>query len=122
MNEAATMLRELSEPWSSGEYVKTAIDRAARLASLNYWRAFDIWYGKARRVEEFELDQIREALRIKNEKAAKNEFHDLKLRLAKLESALSASSDPDFHRPSIDFAREQMREFGRNHRPLDRKR
>jgi hypothetical protein len=122
MNEAATLLRELSEPWSSGEYVKTAIDRAARLASLTYWRAFDIWYGKARRVEEFELDQIRDALRIKNEKAAKNEFHDLKLRLAKLESALSASSDPDFHRPSIDFAREQMREFGRNHRPLDRKR
>lgn len=119
---ASSMLRELSEPWPSGERVKSAIDRAARLASLHYWRAFDIWYRKARRVEEFELDQIREALRIKSEKAAKNEFHDLKLRLAKLESALSSSSDPDFHRPSIDFAREQMREFGRNHRPMDRKR
>lgn len=121
MNDASTMLRELSEPWTSGEYVKSAIDRAARLSGLHYWRAFDLWYRKARRVEEYELDQIREALRIKNEKAAKNELHDLKLRLARLESLL-ASGDADFHSPSIDFAREQMRSVGRMGRAVDRKR
>ena len=112
MSDAATMLRELSEPWGSGEYVKSAIDRAARLASLTYWRAFDIWYRKARRVEPHEIEQIAEALRIKNEKAARNELHDLKLRLARLEASLS-QGDADFHRPSIDFAREAVRRAGR---------
>lgn len=119
---AASLLRELSEPWASGEYVKSAIDRTAKLCGLSYWRAFDIWYRKARRVEQFEIDQISEALRLKQEKAAKNELHDLKLRLARLEAQLSASSDPDFHRPSIDFARDQMRGAGGVGRPMARKR
>lgn len=122
MTDAAAMLRELSEPWGSGEYVKNAIERAGKLASLSYWRAFDIWYRKARRVEQFEIDQISEALRLKQEKAAKNELHDLKLRLAKLEAQLSSSMDPDFHRPSIDFARDQMRDLGGMGRPVARKR
>src|SRR5580698_10027820 len=76
---ASNLLRELSLPRPAGEFVKIAIDRAARLARLQYWRAFDLWYKKARTVEEYELDQIREALRIKNEKAARNELHEVKL-------------------------------------------
>jgi hypothetical protein len=108
---ASNMLRELSEPWSSGEKVKSALDRTARTARLSYWRAFDIWYRKARRVEDYEIAQIAEALRIKNERAAKNELHELKLRLARLEALVS--SDADFHSPTIDFARETMRRAGR---------
>jgi len=112
MSDAALMLRELSYPWEPGEKIKSVIDRTSRMCRLSYWRAFDIWYRKARRVEDYEIAQIAEALRIKNEKAARNELHELKLRLARLEASLS-SGDQDFHRPSIDFARDAMRKAGR---------
>ena len=69
---ASNLLKELSLPRPPGEFVRNAIDRSARLAKLTYWRGFDLWYRKARRVEQYELDQIREALRIKNERAARN--------------------------------------------------
>lgn len=104
MADAALMLRELSLPWASGERIKSVLDRTSRLARLTYWRTYDIWYGKARRIEPREIEQIAEALRIKNEKAARNEFHDLKFRLAKLEALLS-TRDPDFHSPDIDHLR-----------------
>ena len=111
MADAAVMLRELSEPWSSGERVKTAIDRAARLAQLSYWRTFDIWYRKARKVEDYEIAQIAEALRIKNEKAARNELHQAKLILARLEARLN-SGDADFYRADIDGLRAQTSGMG----------
>lgn len=120
MPDAAVMLRELSEPWASGERIKTVLDRTSRLARLTYWRTFDIWYGKARRIEPHEIDQIAEALRIKNEKSARNEFHDLKLRLARLEASLSAR-DADFHSPSIDHARDVVRGLGSSHSAVARK-
>jgi hypothetical protein len=56
------MTRELSEPWASGERVKSAINRAARLARLTYWRTYELWYRKARRVEVYDIEQIQEAL------------------------------------------------------------
>src|SRR5688572_10957910 len=86
LNDAADGLRALSEPWSSGERVKTAIGRAARLAGLSYWRAFDIWYRKARRVEPYEVDAIVDVLISKDAKDARHEFQELRLRLARLES------------------------------------
>ena len=113
MSDASAMLRELSEPWGSGERVKTAIDRAARLARLTYWRTWDIWYRKARRVETYEIEQIKEALRIKNEKAARNELHDLKTRLAILEARLN-SGDAEFYRADIDGLRAQSSGMGRS--------
>ena len=111
MSDAALMLRELSEPWTSGERMKSVLDRTARLAKLTYWSTSDIWYRKARRVEQHELEQIAEALRIKKERAARNEFHELKTRLARLEASLSAR-DENFHSPDINFVREQMRRPG----------
>lgn len=120
MSDAATMLRELSYPWEPGERIKTIIDRTSRLCRLSYWRTFDIWYRKARKVEDYEIAQIAEALRIKTEKAARNEFHDLKLRLARLEAAM-ASQDANFHSPSIDFARDMVRQLGGSHRAVGRK-
>jgi hypothetical protein len=110
-------LRELADPRPGGDRVKAAIDRAAKRAGLSYWRAFDIWYGKARRVEEFERDAISEALNKKREEAARNEFHELKTRLLRLESIL-VQTDPDFHRPTVDGVREQMRGLGGGNRTL----
>jgi hypothetical protein len=120
MSDAALMLRELSQPWASGERIKSVLDRTSRLASLTYWRTYDIWYGKARRIEPHEIEQIAEALRIKHERAARNEFHELKVRLARLEASLS-SRDPDFHSPDIDHLRAVDRQFGGKGRALDRR-
>ena len=111
MSDAATMLRELSYPWEPGERVKVIIDRTSKACRLTYWRTFDLWYRKARKVEDYEIAQIAEALRIKNERAARNEFHELKLRLARLEASLSAR-DPDFHSPALDRPRDMVRQFG----------
>ncbi len=119
-SQAALMLRELSLPWSTGERIKTVLDRTSRLARLTYWRTYDIWYGKARRVEPHEIAQIAEALRIKTEKAARNEFHELKVRLARLEARL-LSGDADFHSPAIDYARDMVRGPGNQDRPVARR-
>ena len=112
MSDASVMLRGLSEQRSSGEFVKNAIDRAARAAGLGYWRAFDIWYDKARKVEEYEIDAIKEALRIKNERAAWNELHQAKLLLAQVEARLNNATDADFHQPYLDGLRAQTSGMG----------
>jgi len=117
MTDISASLRELSEPWERGDKIKAAIARAARAADLTYWRAFDIWYGKARRIELAEINRIEAALRRKSEEHARNELHDLRTRLLRLE-ALLIQTDPDFHRPTIDQTREAVRDLGRNDRPV----
>lgn len=119
MIDTATALRELAEPRSPDEFIKNAIERAANRAGLAYWRAFDIWYGKARQVRDFEIKAVFAALEKKQREAARNEFHELKTRLAILEGRLH-QIDPDFHSPTIDQAREQMRGLGAVARPRTR--
>jgi hypothetical protein len=120
MSDAAMMLRELSYPWQPGERIKNILDRTSRMCRLSYWRTYDIWYRKARRIESYELAQIAEALRIKNERAARNEFHELKIRLARLETALLAR-DPDFHSEDVDVLRALSREPGGTNGSLGRR-
>lgn len=110
-------LKELAEPRPGGDRTKQAIDRAARRAGLSYWRTFDLWYGKARRIEPFEIDAITDALQRKRKEATRNELHELRTRLARLESLL-AQTDPDFHRPTIDRLRESAGGFGGMDRSL----
>ena len=93
MTDLAAALRELAQPLSFGDPVKAAIDRAARRSGLSYWRAFDIWYGKARRVEPDECVRINEALFKRREEAARHELHDLKTRIARLEALLSRAQN-----------------------------
>jgi biopolymer transport protein ExbB/TolQ len=97
-SEFSEALQELARPWPEGDKLKQRIDRAARAAGLHYWRAFDIWYRKARRIDAHEAAKINEALRLKREKAVANEYHDLKARLAKLESRLLVQGNPNVHR------------------------
>jgi lipoate-protein ligase A len=97
--------------------VKTAIDRAAKLSGLSYWRAFDVWYGKARQIADFEIEQIAKAIEVKNERDARNELRDLKARIARMESLL-AQGDAHFHSPSIAHAREMVRQLRELARPL----
>lgn len=110
MSDAALMLRELSLPWSPGERIKSVLDRTARMAQLTYSRTYEIWYCRARRIEPHEIEQIKEALRIKNERAVKNELHELKTRLARIEATVSR--DSDFYRPDVDYARDMLRQLG----------
>jgi hypothetical protein len=117
---AAAMLWELSLPWGEGERKKTVIDRTSKLCRLDYWRAWDIWYRKARRIEAHEMRQIAEALLLKKEMAARNELHDLKLRLARLEATLNAG-DAEFHGPAVDFARDMLRQMGGEDRAMARR-
>jgi hypothetical protein len=98
--EPAQMLRAQSDP---GARTMVAIDQAARRSGLNYWRAFDIWYGKARRIEPHETEKIKQALDAKNdqaradERATRDEIQALKSRIARLEARLAAE-DEDVHR------------------------
>jgi hypothetical protein len=121
MTDLSASLRALSEPWERGDKIKAAIARSARAADLTYWRAFDIWYGKARRIEPDEAARIQAALQRKSEEHARNELHELRTRLFRLE-ALLVQTDPDFHRPTIDQTRKAVRDMGRDDRPLARRR
>ena len=109
MSEASALLRALSEPWSSGERVKSALGRAADLAGLNYWRAFDIWYEKARRIEYTEMMKIKDALALKNRMEAQNEFAQLRHRLAVLEKGSLLRGDTDMDRPLPDAVGKPLR-------------
>lgn len=115
----AAGLRDLAEPAPRGDRVKSAIQRAAKAAGLTYTRAFDIWYGKARRIEADEAQRITQALQKKSEEEARNEFYDLRSRLLRLESIL-VSTDPDFHREDIDLARRHLRQVGGTNGGADR--
>lgn len=108
-SEFSEALQELSKPSPEGDRIKRAIDRAARAAGLSYWRAFDIWYGKARRIDAHEAATINEAVRIKREKAVANEYQDLKARLAKLESTLLVQGNPNVHREAPHPAGSRLR-------------
>lgn len=101
-------LKELAEPRPVGDLVKAAIGRAARITGLTYTRAFDVWYGKARRIDADEAHRIEQALQTKREEEARNEIHDLRTRLLKMESRLAAQ-DSNVSRGPSDFARPRLR-------------
>jgi hypothetical protein len=106
--DASKALKELSEPQTRGEKIAAIITRSARLAGLSYSRCFEIWYGRARRIEPSEIARISEALKQKNARDARNEISELRLRLSRLESIL-VLSDAEFHRETIDLVGQQLR-------------
>jgi hypothetical protein len=106
--EASKALRELSQPQMRGEKTGAIIDRCARLAGLSYYRAYEIYYGRARRIEPEEIARISEALKQKNSKDARNELSELRLRLTRLETIL-VLSDEGFHRENLGPVRDALR-------------
>lgn len=87
-------LRDLTD---AREYTKVRIAQAARQTGLSYWRAFDLWYGKARRIEPSEHAAITAALERKRDLEARNELHELRLRLTRLEALLAQKDRPVAH-------------------------
>lgn len=98
--DVSAALRELAEPRPRGEKVQVAIERAARRVGIDYWRVYDLWYRRARRIELSERAVIFDAVEKKRRESERNELHELKLRMARLEARL-AQTDPDFHREDI---------------------
>jgi hypothetical protein len=115
VNDLALDLRELAAPIPRDEKIMVAIERAARRAGMPIWRTFNIWYGKATTLRPEEYAAVAAALAEKKRLETRNEFHDLKTRLAILESRLT-QIDPDFHREEID----QIRLQGGRSRRVDR--
>lgn len=104
-------LKELAEPIGRDEKIHSIIERAARRAGMTYSRCYEHWYGRAKLATEDEMRGISDAIQQKREQEAKNELHELKLRLLRLESRLS-QADSDFHRPTIDFIGRTVRDMG----------
>ncbi len=111
MNDLAIDLRALAAPISRDEKIMVAIERAARHAGMPIWRTFNIWYGKATLIRPEERAAIAAALAEKLRLETRNEFHELKTRLAILESRL-LQVDSDFHRETADQIRQQVRGAG----------
>lgn len=110
MTDMAAVLRELAAP-VRGEKIEDVIDRAAKATGMKYSRAYEYWYGRVRRPEPDETLRVEQALEKKRKEAARNEFQELKIRLAKLESRL-VQTDEDFHREDIGALRATMRGRG----------
>jgi hypothetical protein len=106
--QAAASLRELSEPHSRDEKIDTIIARCARLAGLKYSRCYEIYYGRARRIDAEEIARISEALEEKNLRDARHELSELRLRITKLE-ALFLKADAELRRPTLDQVCAQIR-------------
>lgn len=108
LGEAAALLKELAEFPHRGERVKAALHRVSRLVPMNYWRAFDVWYEKAKCFRDFEGEAILEAVRKKRELDAANELQSLRTRIEILESRLRAG-DADFYGPAISVLGKNIR-------------
>jgi hypothetical protein len=110
--ETAAALRQLAEPRPGGDRIKCAIARAARRAGLSYWRAYDLWYGRARRVDATEAEKIK-AARVGRARGAAREYFEWARTLEALAERASRV-DEEFARPYADA----MRDLARNARRL----
>lgn len=96
-------LRRLAEPWLRGEKVQIAIGRAAKLTGLPYWRAWNIWFRKARTIKPEEREAIAQALEDKHDAELRAELQNLRIRLARLECVLAQA--PTVGRAKANAAR-----------------
>lgn len=108
----AKALKELSEPHSRDEKMITIIERSAQLAGLSYSRCYEIWYGRARRIEAQESARIEEALDRKRQRDARNEIRELQVRIARLEQYF-IQTDEAFHRSDLNAIGELLRSLER---------
>lgn len=116
MSDISADLRELSRPKRDGENTHDVITRVRKLVGLEFSRAYEIYYGRAKRVSDSERVRVAQALQKKREEATRNELHELRFLLERMESRLS-QTDPQFHRPSIDAIRDNLRQMDGKRRP-----
>lgn len=87
--EAAKLVRTAAEPPLVGDTIKTTIARAASRLGWDFNRTQDIWRKEARRIDAFEMDQLRQlngvtlTQRARPKKASENKESGGKLRRKK---------------------------------------
>lgn len=64
---ASASLKQIAAPVERGEPIRLIIERTATRVGFSYVRTFEIWYGRARRLETSERDAISRALGVVNE-------------------------------------------------------
>lgn len=57
--EAAALVRQVAGPRGHDDTIQACIARAASTLRWSYTRTADVWRGAARRIESFEMDQLR---------------------------------------------------------------
>lgn len=96
--------------------VDPAIERATTWVR-KFWQPFhfnrarDIWYRKARRVEDYEVHAIISAAEAKEHKELRHEFAEIQNRIRVIQARLDAQ-DAEFHGPSIAGFGEMARQVG----------
>ncbi len=95
--ETSQALRQLAEPRPVGDRIKCAIARAARRAGMSYWRTYDLWYGRARRVDATEVAKIK-AARVGRSQGGIREIYELAAGLEAL-AERAARVDQEFAGP-----------------------
>jgi hypothetical protein len=116
VSQAQNDLRKLGGELLPGEKVGCVIGRVATLLGWKYSRVFEIWYGRSRRIEVFECDQVREALARKELERLENDLHNWRISLAKMDAKV-ASLRADLNRPRLDLLGHEVRGRGRRARP-----
>ena len=102
---AQKAMRELAGTRLASDPIKQLVIRLSRQTGLKKSRCYEIWYGRAKRIEDFEETQIRAALDKKRKVAARNELAELRSRIERLESLLR-QTDPDFHSEALAALRD----------------
>jgi hypothetical protein len=96
--EMRCSLRQLAGQKMASDSVKSLIGRAARSAGLTYSRAYELWYGRARRIDAHELDGVRARLQAQRDEADRSRFREeiaeIHARLARLEGVDAGSAAP----------------------------
>jgi hypothetical protein len=83
-------LRALAEP---ADGIQARIASAARKAGMKYGRAYEIWYGRARRIDAHELETLRAARREQQQAAVKSELAEVYRRLDAVEAHLAGKAE-----------------------------
>jgi hypothetical protein len=102
--DAAAKLRELAKPKPESEKAVDTISRVAALVGMSHSRAYEIWYGRARRIEPDELARINDAIALKDRREIFHDIQALRAALDRIEARISAA-DPELDRADLHLAR-----------------
>ena len=71
--EAAELVQRAAEPRAPAEKIKVSITRAATKLGWSYRRTEDIWRQEARRIDSWEMDQLRRTARRRQHRRGRRE-------------------------------------------------
>ena len=87
--EASQLVRAAALPGMPGETAKAAIWRAAHRLGMDAGRVTSLWYRKAKRIDCDEMDRLRAVAMQKQEATARDQYTELRERIATLEITLA---------------------------------